>query len=253
MRKKIVLLFSLYLISALLSGCAGAALAQGTEPTAQAPLACPPCQPPSRTLTVNGSGKVYLTPDIAYVSIGVHTEGAAAAAAVAENNSSSQKVIDTLKGLGVADKDIQTTNFSISPQPQYDQNGKPTGEIRYIVENTVLVTARNLGLIGKLLDAVVKAGANTISGIQFDVADKSAALVEARKAAVTDARDKAEQLARAAGVTLGAVQTISEFTNYPSPAPVYAMKAMEVAAPSVPVQAGQMAITLEVNVVYAIQ
>jgi uncharacterized protein YggE len=198
-----------------------------------------------------------MTPDIAYINIGVHTENKNATEAVATNTSQSEKVIEALKKLGVEEKDIQTNNFNIYPQQQYDSQGKPTGEITYIVDNTVHVTVRNLDTIGKLLDAAVKAGANTISGIQFDVADKSEALSEARQSAVISARAKAEELAEAAGVTLGEVQTINEYSGgYPAPMPKYDSRgagAVAMAEADVPVSPGQMSITVEVNIVFEIR
>lgn len=247
MRTKITLLTSILLIAVVLSGCAGAAYAQSETPAETTPA------PVTRTISVNGTGKAFLTPDIAYITIGVHTEAAEATEAVASNNAQAQKVIDTLKSMGISEKDIQTSNFSIFPQPQYDSEGKPTGEVRYSVDNQVNVTVRDLDKIGDVLDAAVKAGANQIYGITFDVADKSAALSAARTAAVDDANAKAAELAAASGVQVGPVQTISEYTSYP--APVYAERGAMMAdsAASVPISAGQMAITVDVSIVYAIE
>ena len=190
-------------------------------------------QPPERTITVTGTGKVTLTPDIAYISIGVHTQNASAKDAVAANNSQAQAVIAAIKGFGVAEKDIQTTNFSIYPQQQYDTNGKQTGII-YVVDNTVYVTVRDLSKLGNLLDSSVSSGANNINSIQFDVADKTGALSQARLAAVADAHKQADELTKATNVGLGQVQTIS---YYDSTAPItvqYAKADMAAAAASVP-------------------
>jgi uncharacterized protein len=248
---KFALLFVLVLIAGLLSGCAGAASAQALNQAAD-----PSTNPVNRSINVNGSGKVYLTPDIASVNIGVHTENKDAAQAVAENNTKSAEVKDALTGLGVDPKDIQTANFSIYPQQQYDSNGKLTGEINYVVDNSIFVTVRDLEKIGDVLDAVIQAGANNIYGITFDVADRSKAMSDARKLAVADAQLQAEELAQAAGVTLGPVQTMSTY-NASNPVPVYE-KAMGggaamVAAPSVSVSPGQMILQVDVNVVYDIR
>lgn len=208
-------------------------------------------QPPQRTITVTGTGLVTLTPDIAHIYIGVHSEDASASVATTDNNTKAQGIIDAIKAAGVADKDIQTTNFSIYPQQQYDNNGNMTGII-YVVENTVYVTVRDLTGLGSLLDASVRAGANTINSISFDVAEKTAALSEARSAAVVDARKQADELTGATGVTIGNVLTIS---YYDSSAPVsiqYSRAAMTEAS-SVPVQAGSMQITTTVTIVYEIK
>jgi uncharacterized protein len=249
MKTKSTLMITILIIATLLAGCAGAAFAQTETPTGE-----PGGSKVTRTLTVNGSGKVYLTPDMVYVTIGVHTEGDNAVKTVSENNTSTQDVIDTLKGMKIDEKDIQTTNFSITPQKEYDQAGKPTGKVLYLVDNSVFVTVRDLNKIGDILDATVKSGANSINGIQFDVADKEKALSQARQAAVKDAYAKAQELAGAAGVSLGAVQTISEYTSG-GPTPMYdrAAAPMAVEASSVPVQAGQMLLTIEVNIVYEIK
>ena len=251
MRNKLFFLTSILLISSLLTGCASAAYAQGSAPTVTAEAKAQEPKQVYRTLTVSGSGKVYLTPDIAYINLGVHSEGANAAETVADNNAQTTKILDALKKSGVAEKDIQTVNFSIYPQQQYDTEGKPTGELRYTVDNTVYVTVRDLTKIGDLLDAAVKAGANNVYGIQFDVADKSKAMSDARKAAIDNARAIAEELAVAAGVTLGDVQTIN---MYGGSAPIIVEAKMSgYAADSVPVQPGQLAITVEVNIVYEIR
>jgi hypothetical protein len=250
MKTKSTLMITILIIATLLAGCAGAAFAQTETPTSQPGGS----KEVTRTLTVNGSGKVYLTPDMVYVTIGVHTEGENAVKTVGENNASTQEVIDTLKGMKIDEKDIQTTNFSISPQKEYDQAGKPTGKVLYLVDNSVFVTVRDLSKIGDVLDATVKSGANSINGIQFDVTDKAKALSQARQAAVKDAYIKAQELAEAAGVSVGAVQTISEYTSG-GPLPMYDRAAAPMAAEagSVPVQAGQMLLTVEVNIVYEIK
>jgi len=236
-------------VAMLLTGCAGAAFAQ-----TETPAACVNCtNQPQRTLSVSGSGKVYLTPDIAYVTIGVHTEDYDAKKAVSENNDSAQSVIAAIKALGIDSKDIQTTNFSIYPQQEYNDQGKPTGVIKYIVDNSVYVTVRDLAKIGSVLNEAVKSGANSISGIQFDVANKNAAETEARKAAVANAAVKAKELAEATGVTLGAVQTINESISG-APLPQYRMAAAPMAAEAaVPIEAGQMVLTINVDIVYQIQ
>jgi uncharacterized protein YggE len=209
-------------------------------------------QPPQRIITVTGTGKVSLTPDIAYISIGVHTENASAKDAVSENNSQAQAVVAAIKGFGVAEKDIQTTNFSIYPQQQYDNNGKQTGMI-YVVNNTVYVTVRDLGKLGNLLDSTVSSGANNINSIQFDVADKTAALSQARLAAVAEARKQADELTKATNVGVGAVQSIS---YYDSTAPItieYAKADMAVGGASVPIQAGSLQISTTVTIVYELK
>jgi uncharacterized protein YggE len=241
MYKKHLLIGGMVLLAIVLSAC-GVAAAQTSSASDT---------PSIRTLSVTGSGQVFLSPDIADISVGVHTEGKDAAKAVADNNSQTQKVIQMIKDMGVADKDIQTTNFSIYPRQEYDDQGRVTG-ITYVVENTVRITVRDLDKIGELLNAVVESGANNIFGIQFDVEDRVTALASARQAAVQNAQTIAEELAQAAGVKLGPVQSITVQGSSPIPV-VQERAAMAAEQAAVPVSPGQLSLTVDVSVVYEIQ
>lgn len=248
MRNKILLLITLLLLSAaLVSGCGSPMIAQ--------PVLAQEEKPTPRTLNVTGEGKVTITPDIAYISIGVHTEDKNAAEAVAANTTQAQKVVDALRAADIDPKDIQTINFSIYPQQQYDNEGKFQG-INYVVDNTVYVTLRDIAKLGELLDTVVSAGANSINGIQFDVEDRSKALSEARKLAVEDAQKQANELASAAGVSLVQVISLNTYGVTP-PVPVYDYRAgvggAAAAEAAVPVSPGQMVVTVQVNMVYEIE
>lgn len=209
--------------------------------------------PPPRNISVMGSGKVYLTPDIATISIGVHTNDDNAARAVSANNTQAQEITAVLIGMDVAGEDIQTSNFNIFAEPRYDESGNPLGTL-YTVENTVFATVRDLEKLGEIMGAVVEAGASSIFGIQFDVSDKTQALSDARRAAIKDAQSKAEELAQAAGVTLGEVQTIDELGGVPIP--VFEGRrgaGFDPETEQVPESFGQLSLTVDVTVVYDIQ
>jgi uncharacterized protein len=239
MKTKLFFLLSILVLGTALTACGPSNITVQT-------------QPPLRTITVTGTGMVTLTPDIAYVNIGVQTQDASATVAMDDNNTRAAAIIAAIKTFGIADKDLQTTNFSIYPQQQYDNNGTITGVI-YQVNNTVYVTVRDLTKLGDMLDATVKAGANSINSITFDVADKSDALTQARQAAVAEALKQANELTGATGVSLGDVQTISYYDSTPSPI-AYTARAADMAnAASVPVQAGSMQITTTVTIVYEIK
>jgi uncharacterized protein YggE len=209
-------------------------------------------QPVSRTMNVNGVGTSYLTPDIAYIYIGVHNEGATATEAVDANKVQTKAVLDALKKAGVADKDLRTTNFSIYPSQQYGPDGTMTGTI-YMVDNTVYVTVRDLDGLGSLLDDTISAGANSINSIQFDVADKAAAVKEARANGVADAKTQAQELADAAGITLGEIQNISYYDNSPYPVADGKGGGGAMADSSVSIQPGQLTISVSVSITYAIK
>jgi uncharacterized protein YggE len=244
MRTKTLFVSIVLLAAFVLSACGPAVVAPAAQST-------------PRTLSVNGVGLAYLTPDIAYLNIGVHTENASAADAVAENNTRTQAVIDALKEAGVDEKDIQTANFSIWTQDKYDpMTGMSTGEKVYAVDNSVSVTIRKLAELGKLLDTLVKTGANNINSIQFDVADKTEALKQARDEAVQNARTQAQELAAAAGVTLGDISSISFYDSVPTPMYDTFGKGGGESAPAntvMPIQPGQMTLTVTVNMTFEIK
>jgi hypothetical protein len=235
------LVFAVLVFALMLSACGPTTINQ--EP-----------QPVSRTLNVNGLGTSYLTPDIAYIYIGVHNEGATASEVVSANKKQTTAVLDALKKAGVDEKDLRTTNFSIYPSQQYDANGQATGTT-YVVDNTVYVTVRNLDGLGALLDDTISAGANSINSIQFDVADRSAAVKEARAKGVEDAKTQAQELATAAGITLGDIQSISYYDNSPAPMMAEGKGGGGGVAASAPVsiQPGQLTISVSVNITYLIK
>jgi uncharacterized protein YggE len=208
-------------------------------------------------LTVNGRGEVSLAPDVAYVTIGVHTQASDVSQAVSENADQVASVMSALADMGVAQEDMQTSNFSLYTGDEYDTvTYLPTGNKTYTVDNTVNVTVRDLANMGELLDGAISAGANSIWGVTFDVDDKSAAADEARDLALEEAIAEAQALASAAGVTLGDILTISysDSGSYYYP-PYYGMgggggAAMESAATSI--VPGLITVSAEVVISYQI-
>lgn len=241
MKKIVIVGLSILILASALTGCA---------PAATAPAAMQ--NPPSRTISVNGTGSVTITPDIAYITIGVHTEGADVSEALASNTQQAKTVSDALTALGVDAKDIQTTAFNVYPMQQYGPNGEML-DLKYVVDNSVYITVRDLNKMGEILSTVVGSGANNISGIQFDVADRSKAETEARQKAVNDARAQAEELAAAAGAKLGKIQFLSANVDSSSATP-YSLKgdAASVGG-NVPVSAGQMVVTAYANATYELE
>jgi uncharacterized protein YggE len=238
MRTKLVIPTILIIAAVVLSACSASVQLGQTQP---------------RTINVTGNAQVILAPDIAYISIGVHSEAESAKAAVATNNSQTQAVIDAIKAQGVDAKDIQTTNFSVYQQEKFAPTGESLGTF-FMTDNTVYVTMHDITKIGDILDAAISAGANSIYGITFDVQDKETALASGRDQAMADAKAQADQLAKAAGVTLGDVQSISYYSS--SPVPVYydnKVAGVGGGGQSVPISAGQLTLTVSVNVVYGIR
>ncbi len=205
--------------------------------------------PGMRQVSVLGHGEVKARPDTATIQIGIDTEAANAKDALAQNNTQAQALQQKLAELKIDTKDIQTSNFSISPT--YGNDGRQvTG---YRVSNIVTVTIRNLDSAGTLLDQVVQAGANNIYGISFSVADTQKLMEQARQAAMADAKARATQLATAGGAAVGDVLIISENVSAP-PVPMPMLdRAAAQGAPSVPVQAGEQSISIDVQATFALR
>lgn len=222
--------------------------------------ACSPTSAPAsvqdkRTVSVNGTGIVTLTPDMATIQVGVQTENADADMAVDENSRLVDSVMAAIKEFGIADEDIKTANFSVYPRQIYSPEGEIT-DTRYIVQNTVVVTVKDLDILGELLEAVVDAGANTIYGITFDVSDRESAIAQAMEAAMENAKARAETLATAAGATLGEVQTISSYVGgggYYAVAKEAAYDGVGGAGVEVPISPGEMEIQVDISVVYELE
>ncbi len=237
MKKKLVFVSLIALLAMVLSSCASAPLNNSNI----------------RTMSVSGRGEVYLIPDIAYINIGTRSQAVDVASALSDNNKQAQAISSVLSDMGIDPLDIQTTAFNVYPFQNYGMDGQPT-ELVYIVENTVNVKVRELNRLGEILDAVVRSGANQINGISFDVEDRKQAEADARRLAIQDATEKAQELADLAGTELGDLQNISVYSNG-DPQPVYNAKGGGyIAADSAaPVSSGQMIITADANLVYELK
>ena len=202
---------------------------------------------------VSGNGKVTLKPNTATASIGVEITAGTLAEATAQSNTRMNALIEKLKALGIAEKDIQTTNYSITPITSQPRTGTTPAITGYRVSNQVSITVRKIDDTGKVLDAVVAAGANNIYGISFGVDDPTPYQQQARAAAIKDAQDKAAQLAKVANVTLGKVVSISEGSIAPRPVFRAASAPMAVGTAEVPVETGELEINVSVDMRFAVQ
>lgn len=205
------------------------------------------------TITVSGSGTVYASPDVAYVSLGVQNTDADLSTAFDQTGQSINKLLDALKGLGIEDKDIQTSGVNVSPQDQRDQQGNPTGKSTYTVSNTVQVTVRDVTKVEQVLTTAINAGVNTIYGLNFGIQDSSKLEQQARQQAIDDAHTRAQQLADGFKVTLGVPLIINENDNTSVPIPFAGGGGVRMAAvASQPVSSGQLSVTVQVTVTYSI-
>lgn len=208
------------------------------------------------TIDIQASGEVITKPDMAQVTSGVVTDGVTAREALNANTAAMGQLIEIFQAAGIEDRDIQTSNFSVSPQYVHsrmkDANGYelPPKIVGYRVSNNVGVRVRDLAILGTVLDKAVTVGANTISGISFSVDDSSDLLNTAREQAMANAIAKAKLYTKAAGVKLGRILSISE-QGGSRPEPYAKAMRMEMAmsdAAPVPVQGGELSYAINVSV-----
>jgi uncharacterized protein YggE len=204
-------------------------------------------------LAVSGSGRVSAAPDTAEVSVGAVTEAATAAEALEANNAVLLRVMRALKQAQIAEKDVQTEAFEVSPRYKHHPEGRRAPEIDgYVVSNRLRVTVRALERLGSVLDTLVSEGANQVQGVAFSVAEPGALLDEARRRAVADARRKAAVLAEAAGVRLGPVVRIDEQGAGPPVPLMRSRMAMDESA-AVPVAGGELDFEASVSMAWRIE
>jgi uncharacterized protein len=206
-----------------------------------------------RRLVVTGTGEASARPDVAVISAGVVAQADTASAALAENTQAMNRVFEQLRAAGLPPEDLQTAQFAVTPlyestQPD-PQITKPPRIVGYQVSNQVSARVRDIDRLGVTLDALVGAGANSIEGLNFDLANPKQVLGEARDAAVADALAKAKRYAAAAGVQLGEIVSIEEGGVYPPPRPMMRAEAM---AADVPIAPGQTELSASVTITFAL-
>lgn len=202
-------------------------------------------------ITVMGTGEVLEKPNMARVSIGVVTQLETASASLRQNSEAVEKVVATLKEFKIAENDIQTSNFSIGPQYDYNHSGQPPRLVGYRVTNQVRIAVRRIEDLGALLDELVSAGSNQINDVRFDIDEVSAHEDTARRMAMSDARRKATLYAQEAGVELGSVLKVEEMSG-PVVMPQMGM-AMAQEARAVPIAPGRQIVRQQVRVTFAIE
>lgn len=210
-------------------------------------------------LTLSAEGRSNRKPDLAVFTAGVASQGSTAGEALAANSADMNKVIAALKRAGIADRDIQTSNLSLNPVYQ-QQRQLPNGMmepqqpkiIGYQVNNQVNVRQRNLAEFGRVIDTLVSAGANQVNGPSFQMDDPDTATDEARSEAMTKARARAALYAKAAGLRVVRILSISESGGYvPQPQVMYARAAMaDMAGAPTPVAAGEVTMQSSVTVMF---
>jgi len=205
-------------------------------------------------INVSGQGKVTGKPDTMTVSLGISLLRPTVDAATAEAAAKATEIINALKGAGVAEDDIQTSNYSISPE--YDYSGTQQRLLGYRVQNEVRVKIRNMDAAWTIIDAATTAGgdATIVNNLAFSIEDNAELLQMARTAAWGDAEGKARQLAQLAGLELGAAVSITESITYETP-PIYydrAMAATEAGSAPTPIESGTQDVIVNIQVTFRI-
>lgn len=198
-----------------------------------------------RTITVNGTGIVTTVPNQAEFNFGVSTTARTAQAALAANAAEMNRVIAALKGQGLTAADLQTAEIPLTPNT--NQNG--TAIVNFSASNSVNATTDDVARSGGIVDAAVRAGANLVSGPSLTPSDQLVLERRALAAAMADAHARAEAIAHAAGVSVGAVQNVTEQS---SSTPPVLPEAARAASPSTPVEAGTVQTEEDITVTYAI-
>jgi len=205
-----------------------------------------------RSITVNGRGTVTIAPDSASIVVGVDVTGDTLVGAQQDSAERMTTVLETLNDAGIPDDQIQTVDYRINVINEYDDNGRLKGVSGYQVSNQVQVTTDDLDGLGALIDELVASGANTIYSINFFTSDATMAMSQARALAVNDAKAKAGELAKAAGLTLGDVLTITETSVVGGPVAKVQTEAFDSAGASTPIQSGSLQIVIDVTISFAV-
>jgi uncharacterized protein YggE len=198
-------------------------------------------------LDVSATGEVSRVPDLARIGAGVVTSAPTASAAMEQNARQMAAVRAALKRAGIADRDIQTSSLSLSPEYRQETNGAAPQITGYRASNEVTVTFRDIAASGRILDALVSQGANQINGPNLSIEHPEAPLDEARVKALATARARADLYARAAGKRVVRIVSIAEGgSSSPGPRPMYRMAVAAQDATSLDPGTQTLSVTLNV-------
>jgi len=216
-----------------------------------------PCQTGTQQqgIVVNGEGKVSVSPDLAVLNVGISAQSERVADAQSQATQAMNQIMTSLHSAGIADKDIQTQNFSITQVTKWEDKSQEQVIIGYRVDNTVNVKIRALDKVGTIIDTVAVAGGDLtrIQGITFTLENPTQAKADARQKAVADARAKAVQLAEQFGVKLGRLNYVTENQLFTSPVMRSASFDSAAGASSgTSISAGELDITVDVQAIYNI-
>lgn len=212
-------------------------------------LAPVPIAADATVLSISASAQASATPDVALISAGVVTQHADSNTALRSNAEQMQRVMSALKAAAIAERDIQTSGISLSPQYLYAENQPPQIQ-GYQASNTLNIKVRNLARLGQVLDALAAQGANQINGPSFAIDQPEPLYQQARLDALRQARTQADTYASALGLKVRRVISLSEGSHTPAPMPLMAMRSAAKAEMDTPIAAGQSSVQVQLDVVY---
>lgn len=208
-------------------------------------------------ITVSGTGKFFAKPDVALVSLGVHSESAKSQDAVNQGNKIMAGIIKAIKESGVDEKDAQTTAYNLMPNYDYTEMGRVFRG--YSLDQRVNVKIRDFSKISEVLDKAVANGANDVGDLRFTLDDPETAKAEARAKAIEQAKAKAESIFTQSGLKIGKLVNIYEdagtcgYGGCPSMPPIGGMEIMRDASVAPQIESGQLEFTVNVSLVYQVR
>lgn len=206
-------------------------------------------------ITVSGTGQAFGRPDVAFIELGIDVVDGDVGEAIGQANATIDEVREALIAAGIAEENIQTSQFNVWTEEVVDpQTGRPQGERQFRVMNILRVKVENIDTVGDVIDAALGAGANTVHNLSFSIDDPAPLESTARTEAVADARARAEELAAALGVELGAPVGATETLG--GGIPIIERVAADMGmgqAGGASISEGQLAVTVLVNVSYLIE
>jgi uncharacterized protein len=204
-----------------------------------------------RTITASGKGAIEAIPDVAYVNIGVITEGKELSTVQTDNAEKMTSVITSLTELGIKKEEIKTINYNVNPNYNWDEKTGKSNIVGYTVSNTVVVTINEINKTGNLLDKVVANGSNSISSIRFGIKNETELYNQALELAVKDARAKAEAMGKGLGINNIIPYKITESSSRYTPVYNERNAAMDAAKAPTPISGGELEISASVSIEFS--
>lgn len=242
--KRYLWLFALLILGAATMACAAL---QGSQ------AAVSEEETPSERISVTGYGEATGVPDIATINLGVEVRAGSIIEGIEQSNQAMESLQAALKDMGIAAEDLQSTNFSVWREEEFDRmTGMPTGENIYHVDSSLMVKVRDINRVSEVIETGLAAGANNVFGLTFGIDDTAELEAQARRIALADAADRAGQLASELGFTLGNPVIVSELAGGAIPFSLEAAYGFGIGGGGggPPLQPGELTVRIQVDVAY---